>query len=570
MLKFFEKFGFKPVFFDLIKKKQYRLRFLKDDLNAGFILSILSLPMAISYAISSGVRPEQGIITSIIAGIVIAVFGGSRYLIAGPTGGLVVIVSGILSSYGYSGLVLAIFMSSMFLLLIGLLKLGKSIKLLPYPVIVGFTSGLALIIAVNQIPMFLQISLDKSTNNIFYKLFLIFQSINQINFTALIMGVSTIFIVIYFRKVTSKFPGSLIAIILTSLVTYYFHLNVETIGKNLKEFTVSFHSLTFPSLNFDMFIDIFTSSFSIALLIAIESLLCASVADGMTGTRHRPDTELIAQSIANMVSILFSGLPITGGMARTVFSIKNGAKSPFASIFQSLFLLIFISFCFKLIIYIPLPCLAGILFVIAYNMSEIKMFSNLFNSPKSDIAVLLTTFFMTIVFGINIAIQSGIVLSVFLFVSKISQSSYGYFLKEKKEEDCLDDPYNSQLKDIPLEIEIFEIQGPFFFAAAEKFKTALFRINWTPKILILRLRHVPFIDATALRALEDIYFYVQKQKIRLILSGVNKNILSFLNKNEFLNKIGKENVFANIDQALNFSKNILEKEKSIQDPLQAL
>lgn len=559
--------GFKPILFDIINKKQYSWSLLQNDLTAGIILSILSLPMVISFAISSGVRPEQGIYTAIIAGFVVAALGGSRFQISGPTGAFVALIYSIIQSYGYEGLAIATILAGLFLIFMGSFKLGRAIYYIPYPVIIGFTSGLACTIFINQIPAILEINIDSSTHNVITKLYLCLKAIPLSNFYSIFIGMLTIAIMITWKKFFSKIPGSLIAIFVTTLIFLIFNLPIETISSKYGTITCSFPKFKIPNFNFSQLIDLISISFSIALLAAVESLLSASVADGMTETKHKPDIELIAQGIGNIFSILFSGIPITAGIARTAAGIKNGAKTPFASIFNSIFLIIFIVFFGKWIVHIPISCLAGVLVIIAYNMSEWRHFAKLFMSPKSDIAVLLTTFILTICFGITIAIQAGIILAVFLFVSKMSEKSYGRFLKEKTEQELKDDPWSIHLRTIPDKVDIFEIQGPFFFAAAEKFKTALFRINWRPEVLIIRLRNVPFLDATALRALEDIYVFTKKQKINLILSGVQNNTLFLLKKSGFADKIGSNNILPNIDEALELAKKIVGTETPKEEQL---
>jgi SulP family sulfate permease len=553
----FIKEDFRPIFFDLFQKKGYSFLFLRSDIIAAFTVAILSLPLIISYSISSGVSPIQGIIAAIIAGIIGSVFGGNRYQISGPTGSFIVLIITITSSHGYSGLVTATFMASIFLIIFGYLKLGNAIKFIPYPVIFGFTSSIAIAIMINQFPHFLGLNLNITSQNILTKIFNYFINIKKINFFSLFIGMSSIFIMIFSKRKNLKIPSALLTLVVTTLITFIFRLPITTIANTSNDLSFFIPSFQMPNFNLDLMIELISPAFSIALLAAIESLLCASVCDGMTESKHKPNIELISQGLSNLACSLFMGIPTMSGLTRTSASIKYGAKSPISSIFQSMFILIISIFFAKFIKYIPLAALSGILFVMAYNMCEWKVFLTLFKNPKSDIAVLITTFILGVFFSITLAIQVGVVLSALLFVSKMSKISYGRFNFEKNENDIKNDPWSILLREVPSEIEIFEIQGPFFIAAVEKFKSTIIRINKKPKVLILRLRNVPFLDLTSLRFLEDIQQNLQKLDIKLVLSGINETNLLYMMKYGFYKKIGKNNIFSNIDEALKYAKSQL-------------
>lgn len=547
-----------PKFLYLLKTEGYSWAFLQKDLTAGLIIAIITVPMAISFAISSGVRPEQGLITAIIGGILVSIIGGSRHQVSGPTGAFIVLIYAIVSQYGYEGLALATLFSGVILILAGLFKFGSIVKFIPYPVVVGLTSGLALIIFTNQVADFLGLTLTQAPPPSYIgRIKVYWDSIGTLNYYSLGIGMLTIFISFFWKKVFAKIPGSLIAILICTLLVAIFKLPTETLGSRFGTIPSNFPPLHLPNFSCSDLMGIISSGISISILAGMESLLSCVVADGMTGTKHRPDSELVAQGVGNIFSILFSGIPITAGFARTAANIKNGAKTPLASFFNGVFLLLIMLFFGKWMFYIPICTLAGILFIIAYNMSEWRQFSKLLSYPKSDVIVLLATFFITVFVGLIHAIQMGVILSVFLFAYRIVSSCYGKYLKEKTEEEVAEDPWNIKSRDIPKEIEVFEIEGPFFFAAVEKFKTALYGINCKPKVLIIRLRNVPFIDATGIHALDDILAFTKREKITLLISGAKKGLVRTLKKVHFYEKIENGHFFANIDEALLFAKSFL-------------
>lgn len=550
-----------PKIYTILRNEKYSFECFRKDLLSGLIIAILTIPLCISFGISSGVRPEQGLITAIIGGLLVSLLGGSRYQISGPTGAFIILIYSIIQKYGYQGLACATLLAGIIMILFGVFKIGKLVKLIPYPVVVGLTSGLALVIFMNQVGDFLGIQFTKGSfsylNFIYY--------IKTINLYSTFIGGLSLFIVIFWRKVSSKIPGSLIAVIVCSLLILIFDFPVETIGKRFGEIKCSFPSLTFPKLDIKNILGITSAGISIAFLAGIESLLSCVVADGMTGKSHKPDAELVAQGVGNIISVLFLGIPITAGFARTATNIKNGGKTPFASFFSGIILLIFIIFLGNLLVYIPIATLAAIIFVVAFNMSEFSVLRKLFLSPKTDIIVLVITFLATIFLGLILAVQIGIILSILLFAYQVTSSTYGKLLREKTEEELAEDPWRLELREIPKEIEVFEIQGPFSFAAVEKFKTSIYRINYNPKFLILRFRYVPFMDASALRAIEDVIIYTGKQKITLLFSGIQKDLKKIIKKSQLINEIGEENIFSTIDQALLFAKNSLAKDKILSE-----
>lgn len=562
------KTRFSPKIFSVLQEG-YSFCLFRQDILAGLIVAIISFPLAISFAISSGVRPEQGIITSIIAGGAIAFMGGSKFQVSGPTGAFVVLIYSVVQKYGYEGLALATLMAGVILLALGLLKWGKLIKFIPHPVVIGLTAGIAIIIFTGQIGDFLGLRLIKAPPPDFVgRLNAYYHALPTMNVYSLLVGCISLFVVAFWKRLTPKIPGSLVAIFVTTGLVVIFNLPVETLGSRFGTISSSLPAIGFPHFNFSKIFELFSSGLSIALLAGMESLLSCVVADGMTGTKHCSNTELVAQGIGNILSTLFSGIPATAGFARTAANIKNGGKTPFAAIFHAIFMLCIMLFFGKWMVYIPITALAAILFVIAYNMSEWRHIVKIFHSPKTDVVVLFTTFFVTIFVGLIVAIQVGVVLAVFLFAYHMVEVSHGQFLKEKEEGE---DPWDIHLREVPKDVEVFEIQGPFFFAAVEKFKSSLFRIDYNPKILILRMRHVPFIDATGIRALEDVIDYAKRQNILLLFSGVQPRLFKILKRSEILNKLDEKHLFPNIDDALNFARsqlpkeNIPEKEKPLKD-----
>ncbi len=511
---------FEPKLVTVIREG-YTFKAFRQDFLAGIIVGIVALPLSIAFAIASGVKPEQGLITAVIAGFLISVFSGSRVQIGGPTGAFIVIVYGIVQKFGYEGLCIATVMAGFMLIVLGLARFGDVIKFIPFPVTIGFTAGIALIIFTTEIKDFLGINLIHTPEHFIDKWITYAANIGHLNPQSLIIGAVTVLIVVFWRRVTDRLPGPLIAILFTTLLVHYLGWSIDTIGSRFGGVPNTFPAPHLPHVSLDILIKMSQPAMTIALLAGIESLLSAVVADGMTGRRHRSNMELIAQGIANIVSPLFQGIPATGAIARTATNIKNGGQTPVAGIIHALTILAIFLFFGKLAAFIPMATLAGILIVVAYNMGEWQLFIRLFRGPKSDVMVLLVTFLLTVLIDLTVAIEVGVVLASFLFMKRMVEVTQVNYLNESLKEDDVFDPQAVHPEDIPPGVEIFEINGPFFFGAADKFETTIRQMKRRPKVLILRMRFVPAIDATGLRALEDLLARTKKDGVAVIFSEVH-------------------------------------------------
>lgn len=531
---------------------------LSKDIIAGIIVGIVALPLAIAFAIASGVSPEKGLFTAISAGFIISALGGSRVQIGGPTGAFIVIVYGIIQVHGVNGLIIATFIAGIMLVLMGFSGLGTVIKFIPHPLIVGFTSGIAVIIFSSQVKDFFGLTMEAVPADFVSKWKTYFQHFSLVNWYAFAIGTATILISVFFYRITRIIPGTLIAILLTTITAQVLHLPIETIGSRFGDIPSTFPSPIIPHLNWAVIKDSIQPAFTIALLCGIESLLSAVVADGMIGGNHRSNMELVAQGGANIVSAIFGGIPATGAIARTATNVKNGGRTPVAGIVHAITLLIIMLLVGKWATLIPMSCLAGILVVVAFNMSEYKTFLDISKGRKSDAAVLVITFLLTILFDLTVAIEIGMVLAVFLFMrTMIKMSNVSYLLNENELNGVDNNPIDKQ--NISKEVEIFEITGPFFFGAAYKFKDAIKIIEKKPKVLIVRMRHVPIIDATGLHTLKDVLHMCNKEKIQLILSGVQPDVLEELKKSRLLFKIGKRYITKDIETALQRAGEVLSR-----------
>lgn len=540
-----------------VLREGYTFSHFSKDLTAGVIVGIVALPLAIAFAIASGVKPEQGLYTAIIAGFLISVLSGSRVQIGGPTGAFIVIVYGIVQQYGYDGLATATLISGILLIAMGFARLGAVIKFIPYPVTVGFTTGIALIIFAGQIRDFLGLDIATVPSEFIEKWVEYAHHFDSFNPAALGLGVLTIATVQLFPRVTRLVPGSLVAILVTTALVSLFNLPVETIGSRFGEVPTSLPKPQLPNISFELIGQMFSPALSIALLAGIESLLSAVVADGMTGRRHRSDMELIAQGVANIFSPIFGGIPATGAIARTATNIKNGGVTPISGIIHAITLLLIMLFFGKWAALIPMPTLAGILIVVSYNMSEWHLFVKLFRSPRSDVLVLLATFLLTVLLDLTVAIQVGVVLAALLFMRRMSEvTKVGYVTRQMNDEDAAEEPMEDQAG-IPDGVEIFEVNGPFFFGAAERFKSALGVVHQKPQVLILRMRHVLSIDATGIKALDEVIAKTQREGTHLILSGVHTQPLFALEKIGLVDQIGRENLCENLDTSIKRAKNII-------------
>jgi len=543
---------FRPKLLDTIKG--YTGTQFLHDLLAGLIVGIVALPLAIAFGIASGVSPEKGLFTAIIAGFLISALGGSRVQIGGPTGAFIVIVYGIVQQYGLNGLIIATFLAGIMLIGMGMAGLGTVIKFIPYPLVVGFTSGIALVIFSSQMKDLLGLDIKTVPADFLEKWRIYALHIRHMNGYAFLIALGTVLITLFWPRVTYKIPGSLIAILITTLLVQLFRLPVETIGSRFGEFSFTFASPGIPRLDLATIRHMIQPAFTIALLGGIESLLSAVVADGMIGGNHRSNTELIAQGIANISSAIFGGIPATGAIARTATNIKNGGRTPVAGIIHAMVLLLLMLFFGHWAALIPMATLGGILVVVAYNMSEWENFIAILKGPRSDIAVLLTTFLLTILVDLTVAIEIGIVLAAFLFLrTMVKTSEVSIWSGANKEEET----FNAEKAGIanyrapPKHTEIFEITGPLFFGAAYKFKDALRQIERPPKILIIRMRRVPVIDATGIRVLKDVHRELKQKGTKLILSEVTSaELIRTLKDTRLLFSIGKANVTETFEQAL--------------------
>ncbi|HAH58774.1 MAG: SulP family inorganic anion transporter [Lentimicrobiaceae bacterium] len=537
----------------------YNMATFGRDLGAGIIVGIVALPLAIAFAIASGVTPERGLITAVIAGFLISALGGSRFQIGGPTGAFIVIVYGIVQQFGVNGLIVATFMAGLMLIAMGLLRLGTIIKFMPYPIVVGFTSGIALVIFTSQIKDFVGLSTTGEVPADFVEKWqFYFQHAGTVNYYAVAIAAFTVLVSVWWPKINKRIPGTLIALILTTLAVTTFQFPVETIGSRFGSISASFGSPSLPSVNWATIRMLLAPAFTIAMLGAIESLLSAMVADGATGGSHRSNTELIAQGFANVITPLFGGIPATGAIARTMTNIRNGGRTPIAGIIHALVLLLIMLFVGNLATLIPMSCLAGILVVVAYNMSEWRSFKGLMHNSKSDVAVLLVTFILTVLVDLTVAIQFGLLLAVLLFMRRISETSNVEVLQSAESEEqkaALPDDIFEMI--IPKGVEIFEVSGPFFFGVANKFEEAEKQLKTRPKILIIRLRRVPFMDSTALNNLRSFIKRTLNDGVKVILSAPVESVHNSLVKNNIHLMIGPENICIDVHAALNRANDLL-------------
>ncbi len=542
-------------------REGYSRKQFTSDLIAGVIVGIVALPLAIAFAIASGVKPEQGLYTAVIAGFIIGALGGTRAQISGPTGAFIVIIYGIVQQYGYEGLAIATIIAGFILIAMGLMKMGAFLKFIPYPVTVGFTTGIALIIFSGQIRDFFGLRMQNVPADFIEKWEAYVHSAATMNWRALAIGATSLLIVFLWPRVTPKIPGSLIAIIVATAAVQLLDLNVETIGSRFGGVPNTLPAPHLPHLSWALITKMFSPAITIALLAAIESLLAAVVADGMMGTRHRSNMELIAQGVGNIISPVFQGIPATGAIARTATNIKSGGRTPVAAIIHALTLLLIMLFFGKWAALIPMPTLAAILIFVAYNMSEYHAFLKLLKSPKSDVIVLLVTFALTVLIDLTVAIQVGVVLAAFLFLQRMSEvaqvSSIVGDLRQDDEENR-NDPRAIAKREVPHGVEVFEIFGSLFFGAIERFKDAMRRVEKNPKVLIIRMRMVPAIDATGLQVLEDVFERTRREGGKLLFTGVAEQPLKAMEQSGLLERIGRENILPNIDAALERAREILE------------
>lgn len=545
---------FIPKLFDCMKG--YTKEQFVKDIVAGVIVAIIALPLSIALALASGVGPEQGIYTAIFAGFVISLLGGSGVQIAGPTAAFATIVAGIVAKNGMEGLVIATIMAGILLIIMGLLKFGNLIRFIPYTITAGFTIGIAVTIVIGQIKDFLGLTFTSAPVETMDKLKACAESIGTFNWQALLVGMVSLAILILWPKVTEKIPPSLIAVIAAIIMVKLIGMDVKTIG-DLYTISSELPKVNIPAADFNMVRSLFPDALTIAVLAGIESLLSCVVTDGMVGSRHKPNAELVAQGAGNIVSALFGGIPATGAIARTAANIKNGGRTPIAGMVHSVTLLLILLVLMPYAAWIPMPAIAAILFMVAYNMSGWREFLLLVKtSPKSDVIVLVTTFVLTVVFDLVVAIEAGLVMAAILFLIRMSAvtevKSWKYIGENISEND---DPESIRFKAVPKKTLVYEIIGPMFFAAADKFMDI--SLEQDIKVIIIRMRGVPAMDVTALRSLKMISATCKKRGITLLLSHVQEQPKAMMKKAGFASEVGEENFCSNIDEALSRAESLL-------------
>lgn len=534
-----------PKIVTLFKRQGYSRSDFIADAIAGLAVAIVALPLAMAIAIASNLPPERGLFTAIVAGFLISAHGGSRYQIGGPTAAFIVTVSLVAMKHGYEGLVLATIMAGIILIIMAFFRAGELIKFIPYPVIVGFTSGIALLIAFSQIRDFFGLSIATVPPDFIDKLYLYLAHIAETNFVAVALALSSIGVIVLAKQHIPRIPGPIIVVTLSALAVWALNLPVETIESRFGSIPSMLPTPVWPQITFEKLRLLLPDAITIATLAAIESLLSAVVADGMTGTRHKSNAELLGQGIANIASGVFGGLPATGAIARTATNIKAGARTPMAGIMHAIWLFVFMLLLAPLIIKVPLAALAAILMVVAWNMSEIKHIREIMHAPRTDRIVLIVTFLLTVLVDLNFAIQAGIALASILFIDQMMKATQ---IRSVESEE--DDPDSIHHKTIPEGVEVYEIQGPLFFGVAEKLVDTLALFEKPSKVFILRMRYVPLIDAAGLHALEVLHERLHEKETSLILSGVNPQVRKFIEKSHIDEMIGKENIVDHIDKAL--------------------
>ena len=559
-----QKLDFQPKFFSCIKN--YNKNTFMSDLMAGVIVGIVALPLAIAFAIASGVSPEKGIVTAIIAGFIVSFLGGSKVQIGGPTGAFIVIVYGVIQQYGLAGLTVATMIAGVLLILIGVFKFGTVVKFIPYPVVIGFTSGIAVTIFTTQMADVFGLNFGGETvpGDFIGKWMLYFRHLDTINWWDAGVCVISVLIIALTPQVSRRIPGSLVAIIFVTvgvwvMKTYFGITGIDTIGDR---FSIDSHlpKAVIPALDWEAIKNLFPIAVTIAALGAIESLLSATVADGMISDHHNSNTELIALGIANMVTPLFGGIPATGAIARTMTNINNGGRTPVAGMIHAVVLLLILLFLMPLAQFIPMACLAGVLVVVSYNMSGWRTFKALLKNPKSDVTVLLITFFLTVIFDLTVAIGVGLLLACILFMRRVMETTEISVIKNeiKVQDESGIHSYDEGLT-IPKGVEVYEINGPYFFGVATQFEELMDEFRDKSKVRIIRMRKVPFIDSTGIHNLANLCEMSSKRKITVVLSGVNPKVHSALQKANFYNILGEKNICPDINVALARANELLKE-----------
>lgn len=545
--------------------KHYSLSKFKDDLIAGIVVGIVALPLAIAFGIASGVSPTTGLITAIIGGFLVSAFGGNSVQIGGPTGAFIVIVYNIIATYGLQGLAIATFMAGLILVVMGLFHLGTVIKFIPYPIVVGFTAGIALTIFSTQINDFLGLGLKDVPSEFIPKWGVYFQNMQNVDWTTLAVGLVSLLIIILTPKISKKLPGALIAIIVVTVAVYFLkdvlNLSVETIGDRFGSMSSDIPSPHGFEISMSTINQLLPSAFTIAVLCAIESLLSATVADGVTGSRTNSNTELIGQGIANVAVPFFGGIPVTGAIARTMTNITNGGRTPVAGVVHTIVLLLIFLFLMPLINYVPMACLAAVLLVVSYNMSGWRTVVGIFKSPKSDISVLLVTFFLTVIFDLTIAIEIGLLLAVVLFLRRVMENTEIKVYSEQLDIAEGTESNTHEVLDVAKGVEVYEIDGPFFFGVATKFDEMMRTSSMAnkPFVRIIRMRKVPFIDSTGIHNLELLIRSSQNDGMHVVLSGVKENVRQVLHHANIDKLIGEDHICDHITKAVVMANAIVAK-----------
>ena len=554
-------FTYKPKLVSTLK--HYNRSKFMQDLMAGIIVGIVALPLAIAFGIASGVTPEKGIITAIVAGFMVSVFGGSRVQIGGPTGAFIIIIYGIIQQYGIQGLTIATLMAGVFLILFGVLRLGTIIKYIPYPIVVGFTSGIAVTIFTTQIKDLLGLTMATVPSDFTEKWIAYFHDISTIDWWTAMVGIVSIVIITLTPRFSKKIPGSLVAIIVMTLAAlilkqFYGVTSIETIGDRFS-INSELPSATVPALSWDIIKSLVSPALTIAILGAIESLLSATVADGVIGHHHDSNTELIGQGLANLASPLFGGIPATGAIARTMTNINNGGRTPVAGIIHAVVLLLIFLFFMPLAKYIPMACLAGVLVIVSYGMCGWRSFLALMKNPKSDVTVLLITFFLTIIFDLTVAIEVGLIIACLLFMKRMAETTDVKVIMDEISEESDIVKGNLEHLTIPQGVEVYEINGPYFFGAGNKFEEIMAAFGDRPKVRIIRMRKVPFVDSTGIHNLTNLCIMSKNEGIEVVLSGVSEKVHSQLQKAKFYDLLGEENICSHINIALERAKEIIKQ-----------
>ena len=562
-------FEFKPQLAQTLKN--YSKKQFTTDLLAGIIVGIVALPLAIAFGIASGVTPEKGIITAIVAGLLVSVLGGSKVQIGGPTGAFIIIIYGIIQQYGFEGLTIATLMAGVFLIMFGLLHLGTIIKYIPYPIVVGFTSGIALTIFTTQIKDLLGLTMTEVPSDFIEKWIAYVGSFGTIDPWSAAVGIGSVALIALWpkiarRSVVGKLPGSLIAIIVMTVAAlllkqYAGVTTIETIGDRFSISNV-LPEAQVPELSWDVIKGLVSPAITIAILGAIESLLSATVADGVIGDRHSSNTELIAQGVANLASPLFGGIPATGAIARTMTNINNGGRTPVAGIVHAAVLLLIFLFLMPLAQYIPMACLAGVLVIVSYGMSGWRSFSSIMKNPKSDVIVLWVTFLLTVIFDLTVAIEVGLICACLLFMRRMAETTDVKIISDEinpAEEESDFQLGNLEHLTIPEGVEVYEINGPYFFGAGNKFEEIMGALGrgGRPKVRIIRMRKVPFVDSTGIHNLTNLCLMSQKEGIQVVLSGVNPKVQAVLHKAGFDAMLGTDNICSHINIALERARQLI-------------